>query len=141
VKRPAPALLVLFALAAAGTLSVAHAAPEAAAKPASGSAALTAPASTPAKPSNAKPEAVTVPAAKAPAKSGPDSLAILEKAVARDSTKFDNLYRLGVMYLDRDRISEASTVLLKASKLRPRDHRVLVNLGAAYDAAGHSDQA
>jgi cytochrome c-type biogenesis protein CcmH/NrfG len=67
---------------------------------------------------------------------GPDSLALLERAVARDSSKFDNLYRLGVMYLDRDRVSEATRVLLKAHHLRPKNHRVLVNLGAAFDAAG-----
>jgi tetratricopeptide (TPR) repeat protein len=67
---------------------------------------------------------------------GPDSLALLERAVARDSSKFDNLYRLGVMYLDRDRVSEATRVLLKAHHLKPKNHRVLVNLGAAFDAAG-----
>lgn len=67
---------------------------------------------------------------------GPDSVVLLERAVARDSSKFDNLYRLGVMYLDRDRVSEATRVLLKAHQLKPKNHRVLVNLGAAFDAAG-----
>jgi cytochrome c-type biogenesis protein CcmH/NrfG len=66
-----------------------------------------------------------------------DSLGLLERAVAKDSTKFDNLYRLGVMYLDRDRSAEAARVLAKASSLRPKDLRTLVNLGAAEDALGN----
>ncbi len=70
-----------------------------------------------------------------------DSLLLLEKAVATDSSKFDNLYRLGSMYLDRDRIPDATQVLHKAHKVRPKDHRVLVNLGAAYDAAGNPNAA
>lgn len=65
-----------------------------------------------------------------------DSLGMLERAVAKDSTKFDNLYRLGVMYLDRDRVAEATQVLSKASRLRPKDVKTLVNLGVALDAAG-----
>ena len=73
------------------------------------------------------------PAAKAEA-APVDSLALLEKAVAKDSTKFDNLYRLGVMYLDRDQTLKAEKVLMKAHQLRPKDVRVLVNIGAAYDA-------
>lgn len=70
-----------------------------------------------------------------------DSLAILEKAVARDSTKFDNLMRLGVMYLDRDRVTEATKVFRRAAQIRPKDVKALVNLGAAYDAAGSGDLA
>lgn len=70
-----------------------------------------------------------------------DSLALLEKAVARDSSKFDNLYRLGVLYLERERMSEASRVLAKAHQLRPNDLRVLVNLGVAADALGHAEMA
>jgi tetratricopeptide (TPR) repeat protein len=70
-----------------------------------------------------------------------DSLGLLEHAVAKDSTKFDNLYRLGVMYLDRDRVNEAIRVLLKARSLKPKNNKVLVNLGAAYDAAGQPAQA
>jgi len=66
----------------------------------------------------------------------PDSLPPLEKAVAKDSTNFDDLYRLGVMYLDRDKIEEAVKVLSKAHRLRPKDHRVCVNLGVALDADG-----
>lgn len=65
-----------------------------------------------------------------------DSLALLERAVAKDSTDFDQLYRLGVLYMDRDRISEASRVLYKAHRLRPADVHTLVNLGVSYDAGG-----
>ena len=70
-----------------------------------------------------------------------DSLQILEKAVARDSTKFDNLWRLGVMYLDRERPVEATRIFTKASRLRPKNPKVLVNLGIALDASNHSDLA
>lgn len=71
----------------------------------------------------------------------PDSIAILEKAVARDSSKFDNLYRLGVAYLDHDQADKAIRVFARASKMRPKDVPALVNLGAAHDAAGHSADA
>jgi tetratricopeptide (TPR) repeat protein len=70
-----------------------------------------------------------------------DSLGLLERAVAKDSSKFDNLYKLGVMYLDRDRTAEATRVLLRANKARPKDVKTLVNLGAAFDAAGNQTQA
>jgi tetratricopeptide (TPR) repeat protein len=83
-------------------------------------------------------------AAEKNAKSGAapvDTLGTLEKAVAKDSTKFDNLYRLGVMYLDRDRVAEAIRVLSKASQVKPKDTKTMVNLGAAYDAAGQSATA
>jgi Flp pilus assembly protein TadD len=70
-----------------------------------------------------------------------DSLSLLEKAVAKDSTGFQNLYDLGVMYLDRDKVTEAVNVLTKAHTLRPKDHRVCVNLGVALDASGRSFQA
>ena len=70
-----------------------------------------------------------------------DSLQLLERAVARDSSKFDNLYRLGVLYLDRDRLPEATQVLTRARKIRPKDVGVLVNLGAAEDAGGHAEAA
>jgi Flp pilus assembly protein TadD len=76
-----------------------------------------------------------------PAAEPPDSLAILEKAVARDSTKFDNLYRLGVLYLDRERMVEAERVFAKAHQIRPKDVKVLVNLGASQDQRGHSKDA
>jgi tetratricopeptide (TPR) repeat protein len=84
------------------------------------------------KPTTAKPTAAA-PAA--------DELATLEKAVARDSSKFDQLYRLGTLYLDRDRISEAGQVLRKANKVRPKDVPTLVNLGAVEDASGRADAA
>ena len=75
----------------------------------------------------------TKPAAPAPAVVS-DSLAILERLVARDSTKFDNLYRLGLMYLDREKNTEAAQVFLKANKLRPKDVKTMVNLGIAFIA-------
>jgi Flp pilus assembly protein TadD len=77
-------------------------------------------------------------AAKLETSGASDSLAMLEKAVARDSSKFDNLYRLGVMYLDRDRPAEAARVFSKANKVKPKNTKVLVNLGAAYDALGNA---
>jgi tetratricopeptide (TPR) repeat protein len=81
-------------------------------------------------------------AAKSPASTAVvDSLPLLEKAVAKDSTKFDNLYRLGVLYLDKDKVAEAIRVLTKAHQLRPKDHRVSVNLGVALDASGKPDPA
>lgn len=109
------------------------------------------------KPATAKP-AATKPAASKPAAGKPatskttgtavktpaapmDSLAMLEKKVAKDSTNFDNLYQLGVMYLDKERTPEASHVLAKAVSLRPNDVKALVNLGAANDALGLSTQA
>jgi Flp pilus assembly protein TadD len=70
-----------------------------------------------------------------------DSVALLERAVARDSSKFDTLYRLGVLYLDRERMSEAITVFTKASTLHPKDVKVLVNIGIAADAMGHPEDA
>ena len=81
------------------------------------------------------------PANKLAAQAEVDSLGLLEKAVARDSSKFDNLMKLGVMYLDRDRISEATKVLRRATIVKPKDVKALVNLGAAYDAAGAGDLA
>jgi Flp pilus assembly protein TadD len=70
-----------------------------------------------------------------------DSVGLLERAVARDSSKFDNLYRLGVLYLDRERMAEAGRVFGKANQLKPKNIKVLVNLGIAADAMGHSDEA
>ena len=69
---------------------------------------------------------------------GVDSLALLEKAVARDSSKWDNLYRLGLQLMDHDRPQEAVRVLTKATLVRPGNVPTLVNLGAAYDAIGQS---
>lgn len=81
-------------------------------------------------------------AVKSPAPAVPvDSLALLEKTVAKDSTKVDNLYRLGVMYLDRDKVKEAIKVLTRAHVLQPKDNRVSVNLGVAFDASGKAEEA
>ena len=74
-------------------------------------------------------------------KAPPDSLAMLERAVAKDSTKWENTYRLGVMLLDRDRVAEAAKVLDRARRSKPTDTPTLVNLGAAYDAIGKAPLA
>lgn len=79
------------------------------------------------------------PAAAAPAVT--DSLGLLERAVAKDSTKFDNLYRLGIMYLDREKNEEAVKVFVKANKVKPKTVKVLVNLGVALDNLGKADFA
>ena len=70
-----------------------------------------------------------------------DTLQLLQRAVARDSTRFDDLYQLGILYLDKDRSQEALAVLTRAHVLKPKDHRVDVNLGAALDAVGRSYDA
>ena len=118
MKRPAALFVALLGIFAA---SAALADMKPAAKPAA--------APTAAKPA-AKPAAAAV-----------DSLTLLERAVAKDSTRFDNLYKLGVLYLDRERMLEASRVLLKANQVRPKELKVLVNLGVAADAVGHADEA
>lgn len=109
-------------------------------KPAATKPAATKPAASPASGSTSAPPAASAPAAPAsgvPATPGvTDSLGLLERAVAKDSTKFDNLYKLGVMYLDHDRSADAAKVFTRALKIKPKDVRTLVNLGAAYDAAG-----
>ncbi len=80
-------------------------------------------------------------AATAPAPAALDSLALLERAVKQDSTRFDNLYSLGVMYLDRERMQEALHVFEKANQLQPKNVKVLVNMGIAADAIGHPEEA
>jgi len=111
------------------------------------SAAANAMAAPPAEKPAAAPPAATkaaAPPAAAPAKAKAaevDSLRLLEKAIARDSSKVDNLYRLGIMYLDRDRPAEAITVLGKAYEKQPKNLKLLVNLGAAHDAQGHGETA
>jgi Flp pilus assembly protein TadD len=70
-----------------------------------------------------------------------DSLALLEKAVARDSMRYENVFALGMMYLDRDRPNEATRLLERATTLRPKEVAAWVNLGAAYDAAGSTGAA
>lgn len=72
---------------------------------------------------------------------GDEALTKLERAVARDSSKVDQLYELGVMYLDRDRALDATRVLTKAVMLNPKHLKALVNLGVAWDAAGRPAQA
>ncbi len=91
----------------------------------------------------AKPSSKTADAAaeKGPVPAATDSLGVLERAVAKDSTKFDTLQKLGVMLMDRDRNQEAVRVLTKAVTLKPADSHALVNLGAAYDAMGVQDVA
>jgi Flp pilus assembly protein TadD len=88
------------------------------------------------------PAAAAKAAGAAAAAPGPvDSLQLLEKSVARDSSRFDDLYRLGVLYLDRDKVTEAVRALTRAHVLQPKDHRVCVNLGVALDAAGRASVA
>ena len=70
-----------------------------------------------------------------------DSLDLLQKAVARDSSNWGNLYRLGLMLMDRDRPQEAVRVLTRATQARAENVPTLVNLGAAYDALGQASQA
>jgi len=70
-----------------------------------------------------------------------DSLGLLEREVARDSTQFDNLFRLGVMYMDRDRLIPAIQVFQKATQLDPNHTKAWVNLGAAYDASNAPEKA
>lgn len=77
----------------------------------------------------------------APGAAGADSLKTLEAAVAKDSTNFDKNYRLGVAYLDRDRAADAVRVFERCVKLRPKEVKGWVNLGAAYDAVGKGDLA
>lgn len=67
-----------------------------------------------------------------------DSLPRLVKAIGRDSSNFDALFRLGIAYLDRDSAAAAAKVLSRARVLRPKDHRVLVNLGVALDQSNRS---
>ena len=118
MKRFAVSVLALIALAAFTPALPAHAAPKPAAKTTTKTTTKTA----------AAPAVV-------------DSVDLLQKAVARDSSKWDNLYRLGVMLLDHDRPQEAVRVLTKATQVRPGHVPTLVNLGAAYDALGQAGNA
>lgn len=85
--------------------------------------------------------APAAPANTAAAPAALDSLAMLEHAVARDSSNFDNLYALGLQYLDRERMQDALNVMTKANQLQPKNVKVLVNMGIAADAVGHPDEA
>ena len=75
------------------------------------------------------------------APAGPDSLKTLEAAVAKDSLSFDKNYRLGVAYLDRDRAVDAVPAFARCVKVRPKEVKAWVNLGAAYDAIGKGELA
>ena len=70
-----------------------------------------------------------------------DSLTLLERAVAKDSSKVDNLYRLGIMYLDREQNDKAAQVFNKANRVKPKNVKVLVNLGVALDNLSRADEA
>src|SRR5258706_8769401 len=126
VKRFVFGLAVLAALSAAPTV---HAADP---KPAKEAAKPDGKAAKGADKSNAK--AAAMPAVV-------DSLGLLEHAVAKDSTKFDNLYRLGIMYLDREKNAEAAKVFAKANTVKPKNVKVLVNLGVALDNLSRADEA
>jgi Flp pilus assembly protein TadD len=90
-------------------------------------------------PARAEVKAPTKPAGREGVAAAPvDTLELLAKAVARDSTRFDDLRRLGILYLDRDQPEQAVTVLTRAHCLKPLDPRVAVNLGAALDANNRS---
>jgi len=88
-----------------------------------------------------KPAKSTKPAAPAATPGVTDSLGLLERAVAKDSTKFDNLYKLGIMYLDREKNAEAAQVFAKANQVKPKNVKVLVNLGVALDNLSRADEA
>jgi tetratricopeptide (TPR) repeat protein len=134
VKRQTSTSLLALVAALACALAAAPAAFAAEAAPAK-------PAPAAAKPAAAAPAAAKPAATPAAVPAVIDSLAILEKAVARDSSKFDNLYSLGVMYMDRERMVEALTVFQKANKMQPKNVKVLVNMGIAADAIGHAEDA
>ena len=120
------AISVLFAVSAFAADT------PAASKPATSSTGTSKPPATKSTSAKSTSKGTTEKAAAAPV----DSLARLEKLVAKDSTNFDNLYQLGVMYLDKERTPEATRVLTKAASIRPKDVKTLVNLGAAHDAGG-----
>jgi tetratricopeptide (TPR) repeat protein len=85
--------------------------------------------------------AESTPAATAAAPAVVDSLVLLEREVAKDSTKFEPLYALGVAYMDRERMLEALQILEKANLLEPKNVKVLVNMGIAADAIGRPENA
>lgn len=72
---------------------------------------------------------------------GTDTVRQLELAVQKDSTNFDKNYRLGIAYLDHDRALEAVSTFQRATRLRPKEVKAWVNLGAAQDAMGHGPEA
>lgn len=128
MKRLLPLTFVVLGLLAA-TAAFAEKKPVAAPAPA---AATTTPPATAARPvsaaDNATPAVV-------------DSLALLEREVARDSSNFDKVNALGIMYLDHEKMPEALRALTRANQLQPKNVKVLVNMGIAADAVGHPDEA
>lgn len=80
------------------------------------------------------------PALVAPAPAAPDSLRDLERRAAADSS-YENLYRLGIAYLDRDRSFEAGQLFRRCTQLDPKNPKGWVNLGASQDALGHGVEA
>ena len=137
MKRFVPVLAVLALLGAglpahAADVKPVKADPEstqAEAKPAKAAKTAAKPAKTDAKPGKGDIKPAALPATT-------DSLGLLERAVARDSSKFDNLYRLGIMYLDLEKNDEAARVFDKANRVKPKNVKVLVNLGVAFADAG-----
>ena len=147
-KRVAAAVLALVGCAAVWGVSSLGAAPATTAtkpvttKPGATTAAppATKPATPAPSPSKTK-SSTTVSGVPSSAPAGPDSLKMLEAAVAKDSMSFDKNYRLGVAYLDRDRAIDAVSAFSRCVKLRPKEVKAWVNLGAAYDAIGKGDMA
>jgi cytochrome c-type biogenesis protein CcmH/NrfG len=70
-----------------------------------------------------------------------DSVHQLEMAAQKDTNSFEKSYRLGVAYLDRDRPLEAVGAFARATRLRPKEVKAWVNLGAAHDALGRGNDA
>lgn len=100
-----------------------------------------APATTETKPASKTKSSTVVTSAPSGAQAGTDTLKTLEAAVAKDSMSFDKNYRLGVAYLDRDRAVDAVRAFERCVKVRPKEVKAWVNLGAAYDAIGKGDLA
>ena len=129
MKRLLPLTFVVLGLLAA-TAAFAEKKPVAAPAPAPAAATTTPPAA-------AQPVSAVDNAAPAVV----DSLALLEREVARDSSNFDKVNALGIMYLDHEKMPEALRVLTRANQLHPKNVKVLVNMGIAADAVGHPDEA
>lgn len=92
-------------------------------------------------PARADVKAQPKPAGQPEAAASADTVELLAKAVAKDSTRFDDLRELGIRYLDRDQTELAVAVLTRAHVLKPLDRKVTVNLGAALDANNRAAQA
>jgi len=70
-----------------------------------------------------------------------DTVRMLETAAQKDTNSYEKAYRLGVAYLDRDRPLEAAGMFTRATRLRPKEVKAWVNLGAAEDALGRGSDA